>query len=117
MPRLIVENLSPLHNVEFETKQFNILIGQQGVGKSTICKAIYFFRLLKSNIVEYLYDISINGEHENNHFPQALNNKNKELFVALFGYTWNMPENLKFSYEYSNQVRISVSLNKKNSKK
>ena len=40
MPRLIVENLSPLHNVEFETKQFNILIGQQGVGKSTICKAI-----------------------------------------------------------------------------
>ena len=117
MSRLIVENLSPLHNVEFETKQFNILIGQQGVGKSTICKAIYFFRLLKSNIVEYLYDISINGEREkNSHFPQALNSKNKELFVLLFGYTWDMPENLKFSYEYTDKIIIDVLLNKKNNK-
>lgn len=38
MKRLIIRNIGPINNVEIELKQFNVLIGLQSSGKSTINK-------------------------------------------------------------------------------
>lgn len=111
MGKLHIDKLGALQNIDFEVKQFNLFIGEQGVGKSTICKAIYFFRLLKGSIIDCFYDNVIFGSDENEKFPNVINKKIRELFISLFGYTWDMPRDMKFSYIYSDEIDITIKIN------
>ena len=91
MQKIKIINLGALHDVEFDIKQFNFFIGEQAVGKSTLCKAIYFCRLLKHNIIDALYkdvynmkfnwtdniDVDLNTIYDN------INAKYKEKFNRL----------------------------------
>lgn len=45
--KLSIRNFSCIKNVEFEVKDFNIIIGPQASGKSLISKILYFFNTLK----------------------------------------------------------------------
>ena len=47
MPKLKIEHLGPIDNLEFDVENFNLIIGEQATGKSTIAKSIYFFRSIK----------------------------------------------------------------------
>ena len=55
MGRLKIDKLGAVEKFELDIKHVNVLIGEQATGKSTICKAIYFFRLVKNEIIEYLF--------------------------------------------------------------
>lgn len=116
MAHLSIKNLGPIHELELDVKQFNILIGEQATGKSIVCKSIYFFRLIKSALVDYLYGITLYGYGEDV-FPKAMNRSIKDIFVQLFGYSWDLPENLSMSYLYQGSVSIRVSLQKGDRKK
>ena len=43
MQRIEIRYLGPVQELEMEIKDFNLLIGEQATGKSTVAKAIYFF--------------------------------------------------------------------------
>ena len=43
MQRIEIRYLVPVQELEMEIKDFNLLIGEQATGKSTVAKAIYFF--------------------------------------------------------------------------
>ena len=74
MGRLKIDKLGAVEKFELDIKHVNVLIGEQATGKSTICKAIYFFRLVKNEIIEYLFRISTAGYAlDQEHFPKALN--------------------------------------------
>ena len=47
MQKVIIKHLGPIKELEMEIKDFNLLIGEQATGKSTVAKAIYFFRSIK----------------------------------------------------------------------
>ena len=62
MQKIIIRHLGPVKTLDMEIKDFNILIGEQATGKSTVAKAIYFFRIIKTTLTDYLcqvYDLSL----------------------------------------------------------
>lgn len=113
MARITIKHLGVIKEFAMDIKQFNLFIGEQATGKSTICKAIYFFRSIKNELIEYLYTIAIDGEGENGNFPKALNGTCKRIFVELFGYSWNLLDDLKMEYQFSQDIIIEVYLKRR----
>lgn len=107
MARLKIENLGPIKKMELPVEQFNLIIGEQATGKSTVCKAIYFFREIKTLLIDYLYGIAVDGAEENK-FPKALNKRVKDVFIQLFGYSQNMPLDLSAKYEYKEEISAEI---------
>ena len=52
MHRIVIKKLGPIEYCEMECPQFMTLTGFQASGKSTIAKAIYYFRTIKDDIME-----------------------------------------------------------------
>lgn len=113
MAKIIINHLGAIKEFEMEIKQFNLMIGEQATGKSTICKAIYFFRSIKNELIEYLYSLAVDGETVNECFPKALNSKCKNIFVELFGYSWNLPDDLNMEYYFSEDIVVKVYLKRR----
>lgn len=57
--KLIIKNFGPIKNVELELGRFNVLIGDQGTGKSTVAKLLTVIKkvLMSSNI-----HLAVNGK-------------------------------------------------------
>lgn len=55
LQKIIINHLGPVKELEMEIKDFNLLIGEQATGKSTVAKAIYFFRTIKTTLADYLF--------------------------------------------------------------
>ena len=49
MHRLIIHQLGPIKHCELECSSFMTLTGFQASGKSTIAKAVYYFRTIKED--------------------------------------------------------------------
>ena len=76
--KLIIKNFGPIKDVELELGRFNVLIGDQGTGKSTVSK-------LYTLICNYAYyDIFNDAEIENSHDSNTLKFfRNLELFGII----------------------------------
>ncbi len=58
MQRIVIKNFGPIKDVDIPIHDFMILIGPQASGKSTIAKAIYFFRELRAAFYDFFFSIS-----------------------------------------------------------
>ena len=87
MATIKINHLGVIQRVEIHIKEFNLFIGEQATGKSTICKAVYYFRNFKEILSEYLYGIVLSGR-KGHVFPKTLNAQMKDVFIKLFGYSW-----------------------------
>ena len=56
MQKIIIKNFRQISYAEIEIKDFLFLIGEQASGKSTIAKLIYFFKSLKQDYFNLLYE-------------------------------------------------------------
>lgn len=112
MTKIIIKHLGPISEFSMEIKQFNLLIGEQATGKSTICKAIYFFQTIKEELIKYLYNTAVDGIQKEK-FPKSINTVCKSTFIDLFGYSWDLPNDLNLQYIYKKDISIMVSLKKK----
>lgn len=105
MQKIIIKYLGPVRELEMEIKDFNLLIGEQATGKSTVAKAIYFFRIIKSTLTDYLcqlYDTALyNGNDVSDGFNKVLKKELKSVFISLFGYSWDLDKRLYLRYEYT----------------
>ncbi|MBQ2800487.1 MAG: AAA family ATPase [Lachnospiraceae bacterium] len=76
MQKIAIKYLGPVKELEMDIKDFNVLIGEQATGKSTVAKAIYFFRIIKTTMTDYLcqlYDTSLyNGNDASKGFNSVL---------------------------------------------
>lgn len=115
MATIKINNLGAVQSVEIDIKKFNLFVGEQATGKSTICKAVYYFRNFKEVLSEYLYNIVLSGKKETT-FPGILNTQMKDTFIRLFGYSWELPDDLYIEYEFSDSIWIKVNLEKKKKK-
>lgn len=115
LQKIEIKYLGPVKELKMDIKDFNLLIGEQATGKSTIAKAIYFFRIIKTTITDYLcqlYDTSLyNGNDVSRGFNSILRRELKSVFISLFGYSWDFDERLYLKYEYAEDVWIDVKLN------
>ena len=112
MAKIIIKHLGPISEFSMDIKQFNLFIGEQATGKSTICKAIYFFRTIKEELIKYLYNTAVDGTLEER-FPKTINTVCKSIFIDLFGYSWDLPNDLNLQFIYKKDISITVSLKKR----
>ena len=119
MQSMKIKNLGPISDFEMEITKVNLLIGEQATGKSTISKSIYFFRSIKDELIKHLYLCAIDLDYSRaNQFPKALNKPMKDIFIQLFGYSWDLNPELLMEYRFTDAVTAQVSLaNGRNSKK
>lgn len=121
MQKIEIKYLGPVQELEMDIKDFNLLIGEQATGKSTVAKAIYFFRIIKSTLTDYLcqvYDTALyNGNDVSDGFNKVLKKELKSIFISLFGYSWDLDKRLYLKYEYALGIWIDVKLNKNGKRK
>ena len=110
--KLWLHHLGPIQECDLDLDEFTVLTGPQSSGKSTVAKAVYFFRTVKQDIL----NIIMQGG------PQAVSDKNiaswrviltqrmKEKFMQLFGTSWVMPQDMEMKYTYKKNVFIRVFL-------
>lgn len=114
MQRITIEHLGPIQELKMDVERFNLVIGEQATGKSTIAKAIYFFRMIKSTLTDYFYQLfdtaSYNQNDSQEGFNKVLKKELKSVFISLFGYSWDLDENLYLKYEYAQDIWIDVKL-------
>jgi len=117
MQKIHIMSNGPIKDMEMEIEKFNLLIGEQATGKSTVAKSIYYFRTIKTKIIDYLtqvYDTNTynNQPQENIWFDRAIKSDLKDIFIKLFGYSWDLNSEFYMKYEYSPDIWIETALKK-----
>lgn len=121
MQNLIINKLGPIERCDIECSQFMTFTGFQASGKSTIAKAIYFFRTIKDDIIELakaqaLDVIPVKGLENGfqmNHrisLKKALENCLREKFLRTFGSSWGMSNEMYLEYYFTKNCFIKISL-------
>jgi len=109
---LKIQHLGPIEKCEIKLNQFTVLTGPQSNGKSTVAKAIFFFRTVKQDILQIMMQggpKAITGK-DNAQWERVLSQKMKDKFLQLFGTSWVMPQDMYMEYIYKKDVSIKVSL-------
>ena len=104
-----INDFGPVKEAKIDLKnRFQILIGPQASGKSTVCRVVYFCRKIRDYSLDYLMDPEL---LQQSHKNEALTNYFKFLtkqFMACFGTTKHMDS---FTIVYSfggNTIKIGL---------
>ena len=105
--QIIIQDFGPVKKVEIDlNKNFQIFIGAQASGKSTICKVVYFCQKIRDYTLDYLMD---SNQFTENHQNEYTNNYFKFLrkqFMGCFGKTTHM-QKFQITYQFGNKyIRI-----------
>lgn len=111
---LEIHSLGPIKECTLTVNRFTVLTGPQSNGKSTIAKAVYFFRTVKQDILTTMMQggpmTAVDSTYAVWEF--ALKQKLRDKFLQLFGTFWFMPnqEEMEMRYTYTSQYEIRVFL-------
>lgn len=107
MQSISIRNLGPIKEFDYEIKDLTLLIGGQGSGKSTIAKAVYFFRSIKDVVSSEL-----DGLFREPAVPFSLGAvelRLKELLYEFFGEGYfEEGTKVKYDYEIDRWVEVGV---------
>ncbi len=106
--RLHISNFGCIKEVTIDVQDFLVFIGSQASGKSTISKAIFFFKSLRDDLIGYLYK-----SYEQKQFNELVNDfakLSKQKFLKIYGSVVQFPE-MHLIFEYGNGVRVEVQQN------
>ncbi len=111
--KLSVRNFGPIHFCEYEINDFNVFIGRQASGKSTIAKLIYFFL----NARDEVYNLTLNilQQKESDKVRDVLPRILRQRFVEFFG-PGIQNQNMHVEFIYSEKLTISIELEKNDTK-
>lgn len=110
MQKIIIKNFGAIAYAEIEIKKVLVLIGEQASGKSTIAKLIYFFKSLRDDVFNQIYQ-----DKERDYFDKSSDIVFvlQEKFYNWFGATENLKDfQLKFYYSFDTNKYLSLNLNK-----
>lgn len=109
---LKILELGPIKKCNLSVTKFTVLTGPQSNGKSTIAKAIYFFRTIKQDILSIMMQGGPKSitEHPNANWEYVLKQRMRNKFLQLFGTSWVMSSKMEMKYTYSRQYWLRVYL-------
>lgn len=115
MHRLVVHNLGPIDHCELTCSHFMAFTGFQASGKSTIAKAIFYFRTIKDDIYSIAEDkaldrVSFDSSRSKANLKKLLINYLREKFLRVFGSSWGMDNSMYLEYYYTEQCFIRITL-------
>ena len=103
MQRIIIKNFGPIKDVDIPIHDFMIFIGPQASGKSTIAKAIYFFKSLRDDLTLFLLDNTNNFEKPLTKFSKIISKK----YLDYWGSTLHLSE-FSLRYEFKTDIWIEI---------
>jgi len=106
MQKIHIENFGPIKQADIEIKDVLLFIGEQASGKSTISKLIYFFKSLRTDLFEVVYE---NPTTDIDSVRKTFSNKIYEKFYNFFGSTHHLSD-FKIRYSYSDKKYLQLSL-------
>lgn len=112
MQKLIIHNFRQIKEASVDIRQLMFLIGEQGSGKSTIAKLIYFFKSLRQDYIDLITHSTIsNNQQILESFLKAIQDK----FAIYFGYTSHYSNDfeIKFYFSVDNDDFIKLFKNKR----
>ena len=114
-PKLEINKLGPIDYCRLNIKQYTFLTGYQASGKSTIAKAIYFFRTLKEEISKIIIRQCYGNYHnENLNLTREFESVVRSKFLNTFGTSYSMDSKMCMTYIYGDyegyKVKISIHL-------
>lgn len=107
VPRLQIHNLGPIKDCDILLNRMMVLDGPQAAGKSTIAKAIFFFRTVKDEIFETFFYERIDPVPWLNARWYLLKKLNR-----ILGSYMSIKRGTYLSYEYALNIKIEVKLTK-----
>lgn len=118
---LELTQLGPVQKCTLSVEQFTVLTGPQSNGKSTIAKAVYFFRTVKQDILNIMMQGGPKSEagHEGSAWEQILKQRMRNKFLQLFGTSWIMSDRMEMRYSYAKKfwLRVYLRPNKEDERK
>lgn len=109
MQLLLIKNFGPIRSVRFEPGKCNIFIGPQASGKSTIVKCIYFFNVLRDDLLLDLFN-RIEGNIWPEKYIKVFSGLLKKRFLDFWGPTLHLNEiDLQYNYSDDDWIRITLS--------
>ena len=91
---------------------YNVAIdGPAGAGKSTIAKAIFFFRTIKDDCLSLYNREKLSGA-EKGDLSRSLKKYLRGKFMQMFGSSWSMSMDMRMSYQFGEHTYINLSLKK-----
>lgn len=124
MHQLTIDKLGPIQHCELPIRQYTILTGFQAAGKSTVAKAIYFFRTLKDDIYQLIQQHQYSELiYRLKYAPLPEDTKQRSLrgdfesfvrnkFLSTFGSSYSMDKSMRLHYQYNDDVEITIRLDK-----
>ena len=109
MHRMILNKVGPITHCDVTIDSFTILTGAQASGKSTIAKAIYYFRTVKDDILDIMIkrNSAVTASHK---LYKAVTKQLRYKFLQLFGSSRAMDNSLSMQYYYSENTFIKITL-------
>ena len=107
MQNMYIRNLGPVKECKIDVNRFTILTGAQASGKSTLAKAIYFFRTLKTDVYEEI----TRRPSEEDYYTGMMNGLEKRIrskFLRIFGSSWSMEHTMKMVYSYTPRMNVEI---------
>ncbi|PZU92617.1 MAG: hypothetical protein DCE90_17770 [Pseudanabaena sp.] len=104
--RLTIHQFGPIADIDIDVNDILVFIGSQASGKSTISKAIFFFKSLKDDLYRYYLDC-----YNQNKFNDPVFGFTKlvrEKLIKIYGSIIFYSPNTKLTYTYSDQIEIVI---------
>ncbi|MEI6331619.1 MAG: AAA family ATPase [Pseudanabaena sp. ELA645] len=103
--RLTIHQFGPIADIDIDVNDILVFIGSQASGKSTVSKAIFFFKSLKDDLYRYYLDCYNQNKFNDPIF--GFYKLIKQKFIKIYGYTVQ-PHNTKITYRYNDEIEISI---------
>ena len=112
---LTLHHVGPIQKCSLSVDDFTVLTGPQSSGKSTVAKAVYFFRTVKQDILNIMMQggPQVVSNKDSTPWRTVLTQRMKDKFMQLFGTSWVMPLDMLMEYTYQDNVSIRISLTQK----
>ncbi len=107
MQKIVIENFMAIPYAEIEVNKVLVLIGEQASGKSTIAKLIYFFKSLRDELFNQVYQDSTRGDFDiDRDFAPTIRNK----FYDFFG-SDHFDFSITYYYKIFEYIKIAPNSN------
>ena len=112
MAYISIKHLGPVDRFDMEIRDFCIFTGPQSNGKSTVAKAIFFFRTVKQDILNIVMQGGPSKFSGNpaSKWMDVMKQQLKEKFMQIFGTSWNMPNDMEIYYIYDGRQKYSITV-------